>query len=54
MVGDRRYDVEGAHAHGLACIGVLWGIGDERELRAAGADTVVFDPAELPGVLAGT
>jgi phosphoglycolate phosphatase len=47
MVGDRRYDVEGAHAHGLPCIGVLWGIGSEDELRAAGADAIVATPGEL-------
>jgi phosphoglycolate phosphatase len=47
MVGDRRFDVEGAHAHGLPCIGVLWGIGSEEELRAAGADVLVRTPREL-------
>lgn len=47
MVGDRRFDVEGAHAHGLPCIGVLWGIGSEDELRAAGADAIVATPDEL-------
>ena len=47
MVGDRRFDVEGAHEHGLPCIGVLWGIGSEEELRAAGADAIVATPDEL-------
>jgi phosphoglycolate phosphatase len=47
MVGDRRYDVVGAHAHGIPCIGVLWGIGSEEELRGAGADAIVATPAEL-------
>jgi phosphoglycolate phosphatase len=47
MVGDRRFDVEGAHAHGLPCIGVLWGIGSEQELRAAAADAIVATPAQL-------
>ncbi len=36
LVGDRRHDAEAAHANGLRCVGVLWGIGDEAELRAAG------------------
>jgi phosphoglycolate phosphatase len=53
MVGDRLHDVDAAHAHGVRCVGVLWGIGDEAELRAAGADVLVGDPAELPGVLLG-
>lgn len=27
MIGDRSYDAEGAHAHGLECIGAGWGFG---------------------------
>jgi phosphoglycolate phosphatase len=51
MVGDRRHDVEAARANGLSCVGVLWGIGDEAELRAAGAEPIVRHPAELPAAL---
>jgi phosphoglycolate phosphatase len=51
LVGDRRHDAEAAAANGLRCVGVLWGIGDEAELRAAGADPIVADPAELPAAL---
>jgi phosphoglycolate phosphatase len=51
MVGDRRHDAEAAHANGLSCVGVLWGIGDEAELRAAGADPILEEPAELPPAL---
>jgi phosphoglycolate phosphatase len=51
LVGDRHHDVEAAHANRLRCIGVLWGFGDEAELRAAGADTLVRAPAELPAAL---
>ena len=51
MVGDRRYDVAAAHAHGLAAVGVTWGIGDEAELRAAGAEVIVHSPRELPAAL---
>jgi phosphoglycolate phosphatase len=47
MVGDRRFDVEGAHANGIPCIGVTWGIGTRAELEAAGADTIVDDPVLL-------
>lgn len=36
MVGDRRYDVEGAAQNGLRCIGVLYGYGDRSELESAG------------------
>jgi phosphoglycolate phosphatase len=34
LVGDRRHDVEGAHANGIRCLGALWGIGDRSELEA--------------------
>ncbi len=51
MVGDRRYDVEGAHANGLRVIGVLWGYGDRPELEEAGADLLVASPADLQAAL---
>lgn len=47
MVGDRSHDVEGAHAHGLPCVGVLWGIGDAAELQDAGAAALCRAPDEL-------
>ncbi len=47
MVGDRHHDIDGAHAHGLPGIGVLWGIGDADELRRAGAEAIVAHPADL-------
>lgn len=51
MVGDRLYDVEGAAAHGLPTIGVLWGAGSELELREAGAAALVSAPDEIPPLL---
>jgi len=47
LVGDRSHDVVAALANGIACVGVLWGIGDETELRAAGAARIVRTPPEL-------
>ncbi len=47
MVGDRKYDIEGAHAQGLPAIGVLYGYGDRAEMEAAGADYVATNVAEL-------
>jgi phosphoglycolate phosphatase len=52
MIGDRHMDAEGAAHHGMPGIGVLWGFGDEAELRAAGATHVVRTPAELVALLA--
>lgn len=40
MVGDRRHDVIGAKKNGIVSIGVLYGFGDESELREAGADHI--------------
>ncbi len=51
MVGDRRYDVAGAHANHLRAIGVLWGYGDRQELEEAGADLLVAAPADLGAAL---
>jgi len=47
MVGDRRYDIAGAHAVGMPGLGVLWGYGSREELETAGADRLVDSPADL-------
>lgn len=52
MVGDRYLDVEGAHANGLPCIGILYGgYGTRAEMEAAQADFIAEDVAELKGLL---
>jgi len=45
MVGDRKHDIEGAKAHGLPSIGVLYGYGSRAELETAGA-TYLAETAE--------
>jgi phosphoglycolate phosphatase len=47
MIGDRHMDMEGAVHHGMRGIGVLWGFGDEAELRAAGASMLASRPVDL-------
>ena len=37
MVGDTKYDVLGAKAHGIPAIGVSWGYGSVEEMEQAGA-----------------
>ena len=37
MVGDTKYDVLGAKAHGIPAIGVSWGYGSVEEMQVAGA-----------------
>jgi phosphoglycolate phosphatase len=53
MVGDRRYDITGAHANGMRAIGVLWGYGTREELEQAGADALAESPAALRRLLLG-
>jgi phosphoglycolate phosphatase len=45
MVGDRKHDVLGSAAHGIACLGAGWGYGEPGELVTAGA-TEVYATAE--------
>ena len=47
MVGDRKYDVEGAAENGVACMGVLYGYGDREELERAGAICLAETPADI-------
>ena len=47
MVGDRRYDISGAHAVGMRGLGVLWGYGTRDELETAGADRLVESTGDL-------
>lgn len=53
MIGDRRFDIEGARANSVRSIGVLWGFGSVDELRQAGADHIVAAPSELAACLQG-
>lgn len=47
MVGDRKYDVTGAAACGVPCLGVYYGYAEPGELEAAGAAATVQTVAEL-------
>jgi phosphoglycolate phosphatase len=51
MVGDRSQDVLGAAAHGLSCVGALWGYGSAAELTAAGASRLCQHPLDLSATL---
>lgn len=51
MVGDRRFDVEGAKEFHIASIGVTYGYGAPEELSSAGADVIVDTVEELREVL---
>lgn len=47
MIGDRHHDMEGALECGIDSIGVLWGYGDEAELRGAGATHIAKEPKDI-------
>lgn len=47
MIGDRRFDVEGARAQGVESVGVTYGYGSMDELKEAKADYIVRSVEEL-------
>lgn len=47
MVGDRKYDVEGARELGIASVGVMFGYGSRQELEEARADVLVESVSSL-------
>lgn len=51
MVGDRRHDIEGAKACGIASLGVRFGYAAPGELEQAGADYIAADVAEMEKIL---
>lgn len=51
MVGDRKFDVQGAKAFSLDSIGVTFGYGGRKELEDEGATYIVDSVSELENVL---
>lgn len=51
MVGDRRFDVEGARAIGALSVWADWGYGEEAERIDAAPDAVCRSPYELGAIL---
>lgn len=47
MVGDTKFDVLGAKAHGIPCIGVSWGYGSVEEMHEAGAVSIADTMEQL-------
>lgn len=43
LVGDTKYDVEGAHRCGIPCVGVGYGYGAPGTMEAAGVDAMATD-----------
>lgn len=51
MVGDTKFDVLGAAAHGIPAIGVAWGYGKVEDMEAAGAKAIARSMEELLSLL---
>ena len=52
MVGDRRFDIEGANALGMRSVGVLYGYGSREELERAGATWLAQTCGEIENIAA--
>lgn len=53
MVGDRLYDIEGAHAQGVDCAAVLYGYGSKEEFEEYEADYILGAPDEVVNLVLG-
>ena len=51
MVGDTAYDVIGAAAHKIPCVGVSWGYGLVKDMVEAGACAIADTPEQLLSIL---
>lgn len=51
MVGDRCFDIDGAHEAGIKCCGALWGFGSEVEFKEHCAEFIVKNPLEIENLL---
>lgn len=51
MVGDTKFDILGAKAHGIPAIGVSWGYGKVEEMQQAGAAAIAWSMEELEHLL---
>lgn len=51
MIGDRKFDINGAKQHGVTAVGVRYGFADDGELEEAGADYIVDSVAKLEALL---
>lgn len=51
LVGDTKFDVEGARLCGISSLGVLWGFGKRSELEAEGADYIAENIEEAKKIL---
>lgn len=53
MIGDRKYDIDGARQHGIDSIGVLYGYASTEEIKTCRPTYIVEDPQGLLPILIG-
>ncbi len=53
MVGDKSFDIDGAKANMLECIGVTWGYGTKFELIEACAKFIIDKPEDVESIALG-
>ena len=53
MVGDRKFDIDGAHKNGIRCAAVLFGYGNEAEFNEYGADYIIDTNEDLFNFIKG-
>ncbi|MBR3148886.1 MAG: HAD hydrolase-like protein [Eubacterium sp.] len=53
VVGDTRFDIDGAKKNSLRAVGVSWGYGNKFEFFESGADFVVDKPQDVEAVALG-
>lgn len=53
MIGDRKFDIQGAKSWFIQSIGVTYGYGSETELKEAGANFIAKDVKQLEEILLG-
>lgn len=51
MVGDRLFDIEGAHTAGIPCCAVLYGFGSQEEFEEYKADYIIAKPMDIFDIL---
>lgn len=51
MVGDRLFDIDGAHAVGLPCCAVLYGFGSREEFLEHNAEYIIEKPQDIFEIL---
>lgn len=53
MIGDTRFDIEGANENGIKSVGVMWGFGSQAEFESAGADFIAEKPFDVESIALG-